>query len=145
MSLVALIEWIDVTSASSSVLSKLFPFSSNVWSITSAEFLWDDISSLILLSSIISSLVLILDYVSVSFWKIMSVLKKILVWTLKRGRFKFPITLSLFDVFEFFHLLLLTCELTLVHILFLEMHKIFLPCFIIDNRNAITIYFTFVK
>ena len=53
MSLVALIELIDVTSNYSSVLGKLFPLSSYVWSITSAELWLDDISSLILISSII--------------------------------------------------------------------------------------------
>ena len=42
-------------------------------------------------------------------------------------------------------MLLFTCELTVVHILFLEMYEIFLPCFLLDDVNAITIYFTFVK
>ena len=38
MSLVTFLEWIVVTSAYPSVLSKCFPLSSNIWSITSAEF-----------------------------------------------------------------------------------------------------------
>ena len=134
-----------MTSTSSSVLSKLFPFSSHVWSISSAKKLWYYISSLILFSSIISSLILLLDSVSVSFCKVMSVLKKYLMWTLKQGRFKFPIKLSLFDVLKLFDLLLLTCGLTVVHILFLEMYKIFLPCFLLDNWNATTIYLSLVK
>ena len=48
ISLVALIELIDVTSTYSSVLSKCFPLSSHVWSINPAESWRDDISSLIL-------------------------------------------------------------------------------------------------
>ena len=87
----------------------------------------------------------ILDYISVYFCKLMSVLKKILFWTLIQGRFEFPIPLSLFDVFELFDSLLLTCYLTVEHPLFLEMYEIFLPCFLLDNVNTIAIYFTFVK
>ena len=72
-------------------------------------------------------------------------IKKLYFWTLIWGRFGFPVKLSLFDVFKLFDLLLLTCELTLVHLLFLEMYKIFFPCFFIDNINTITIHFKFVK
>ena len=82
MSLVALMEWIHVTSGSSPVLSKLILLSSHVWSITSAEFWWYDISSLILFSSIVSLLILILYYVSVSVCKVMSVLNELYVWML---------------------------------------------------------------
>ena len=127
-----------MTSASSSVWIKLIPFSSHLLSIISDEFLWDDISSLILFISMISSLIIIIDYVSVSFWKVTSVLNELLVWTLIRGRFEFPITFSLFDVFKWFDLLLLTCELTLVHILLLEIYETSLPCFLLDNKNTIT-------
>ena len=73
MSLVALMLLIDVTPDYSSVFSTLFPLSSHVLSITSAKFLWYDISSLILFSSIFSLLILILEFVSVSFWNVMSV------------------------------------------------------------------------
>ena len=62
-----------------------------------------------------------------------------------RGRFEFPIILSLIYVSGLFDLLLLTCELTVLHILFLEMYKIFLICFLIDNVNTITLYFNFVN
>ena len=127
-----------MTSASSSVWIKLIPFSSHVLSIISDEFLWDDISSLILFISMISSLIIIIDYVSVSFLKVTSVLTELLVWMLIRGRFEFPITFSLFDVFKWFDLLLLTCELTLVHILLLEIYETSLPCFLLDKKNTIT-------
>ena len=60
MSLVSLTEWIDVKSASFFVLSELILLSSHVWWITSAEFWWDDIYSLIFLSSIFKSLILVL-------------------------------------------------------------------------------------
>ena len=51
------------------VLSKLLPLSPYVWSITSAELWWYNISSLVYLSSNIQSLIQILDSVSVYFWK----------------------------------------------------------------------------
>ena len=70
ISLVELIEWTYAKHTSSSVLGQLFPMSLHVWSITFAEFWWDDISSLVLLSSIISSLVLVIDSVSVPILKI---------------------------------------------------------------------------
>ena len=60
-----------------------------------------------------------------------------------QGRFEFPITLSLFNVFELFDLILLTCELTVVHLIFLEMYKIFLPFFLHEDVKNITIYFIF--
>ena len=77
MSLVALMLLIDVTPDSSSVFITLFPLSSHVLSITSAKFLWYDISSLILFSSMFSLLILILELVSVSFWKVMSALNEL--------------------------------------------------------------------
>ena len=49
-----------------SVLSKLIPLSSHVWSITSDEFLWHDISSLLLLSSVILSSIIVIHCVLVS-------------------------------------------------------------------------------
>ena len=58
---------IDVTPASSSLLSIFFPLSSHVWSITSTESCWYGIYSLILISYIISSLIIILDSISVFF------------------------------------------------------------------------------
>ena len=68
-----------MTSDSSYVLSKLIPLPSHVWSITSDVFLGDDMYTLVLFLSIISSLILILDSVSVYFWKVMSVLNEISV------------------------------------------------------------------
>ena len=74
----------------------------------------------------------------------MSVLNELSGLTLIQGRFEFPVTLSLFDVFELFGSLLLRYEFTVVHILFLEMHGIFPPGFLLYDVNAITIYFTLV-
>ena len=62
-----------------------------------------------------------------------------------RGMFEFPITLSMLYVFISFDLLLLTCEVTVVHLLFLDLGKIFRPYFRPNDVNAMTIYFTFVK
>ena len=87
MEIFALIKWIDVIYASSFVLNKLFPFSSHVWSIASAEFLRNKISSPIPFSSIVLLLILITDSVSVSVRKSMSVLNELLGWTLIQGRF----------------------------------------------------------
>ena len=100
MSLLVLIEWIDITYSSSSILSKLIWLLSHVWSTTPAEFWWHDISLLILLSSVILSFILVLDSVSVYFCTVMSLFNELLVWTLIRGMFEFPITSSLFDVLE---------------------------------------------
>ena len=118
-----MIEWIDVKSDSSYVSIKLIPLSSHLWSITNAEFLWDDISSLILSSSIISSFILTLDSVSVPFYKMMSVLNRLSFLMFIQGWFEFTITLPLFDVFTLFHLLLFTCELTVLNILLLDLEK----------------------
>ena len=62
-----------------------------------------------------------------------------------QGRFELPITLSRFYVLKLFVLLLLTCELTVLYLILLEMYKIFLHCFLLECVNAITIYFTLVK
>ena len=62
---------------------------------------------------------------------------------LYKGSFEFPITLSLFGVFKLFCLLLLKCELTVVHILVLEMYRILLHCFFLEDGNSITINFTY--
>ena len=86
ISLIPSIYWIDVTSASSSVLSKLIPISSHVWSITPDESLWDAISSLALLSSVFSSLILVLNSVSVSFYKVTISFDERLVWTFIRRK-----------------------------------------------------------
>ena len=143
MSLVPLIYWIEVKSASSSVLSKLNTLSSHLWSITPVEFWWDAIYSLAVLSYIFSSLMIVLESVSVSFCKVTSSFDEHLVWMLILEMFEFPITLSLFYVFRSFYSLLLTCEVTLVHILFLDLGKTFRLCFCLDGVKSMTIYFTF--
>ena len=55
------------------------------------------------------------------------------------------LTLSLFDVFKWFYSLLFICELTVEHLVFLKMLKIFLPCFFLYNLDTTNIYFNFVK
>ena len=60
------------------------------------------------------------------------------------GRFEFTITLALFDVFEWFGLLLLKCELTVTHLLFFDSNEIFPPCFILYDVNTMTIFFLIV-
>ena len=145
MSLVPLIYWIEVTSASSYVFIKLIPLSLHVWSITPAEFWWDDISSLALLSSIFSSLILVLDSVAVSFYKVTSSFDERLVWTLIQGMFELPITLYLLYVFRPFYLLLLTYEVTVVHLLFLYLKKNLLTMFLFWRRKRHDYFFTFVK
>ena len=136
MSLVALIEWVDVKSSSSYVLSKLFPLSSHVGSINYAEFLWDEMSSFILFSSIFSLLIIILDSVSVYVYKLMSVLNEILAWKLIWGRFSLPITLSLLYVFRLFYSILLTCELPLVHLLSLDLYATLLLWFLLYHKKS---------
>ena len=134
----------DIISSSSSVLIKFIPFSSNVWSITSARFWWYDIYPLVF-SYIISSLIILLDSVSVYFCKEMSLFNELLVWTLIWGRFEFIFTLSLFDVFKWFVSLLLKCELTAIHIIFLDSNETFLPCFSLCDAKTMAIYFTSEK
>ena len=149
MSLSSIVNWIYVVSASSSVLSKLIWFSSHVWEITFVEFCWDACSSVALLSSIFPSLILVLDSVSVSFWKGTSSFDECLVWTLILGMFlgmfEFSITLSLLYVFRSFYSLLFTYEVTVVHLLLLELNETFRACFLLGDVNTMTIYFTFVK
>ena len=85
------------------------------------------------------------SWVCISFFLQINLLfNKILVWALIWGRFEFPITLSLFDVSNF-PPLLLKCELTVIHPLFLDLYETFLPCFLLDYVNNMTIYLTFVK
>ena len=78
-------------------------------------------------------------------FKITECIKWTVILTLISERFDFPISLSLFDLFKLFYLLLLMCELTWVHHLFLEVYETFLTCFLLDDVNPITIYFNFVK
>ena len=77
--------------------------------------------------------------------KLTSVLNELLVWTSIWGRFEYPITLSLFDVFKLSDLIKLTCELTVVHILLLDLYETLLSCFPLDYVNTMNIYFTSVK
>ena len=79
------------------------------------------------------------------FYKEMSLFNELSVWTLIRGRFEFPITLSLFDVFKLFVSLLLMCELTLIHLLLLDLYETFLPCFLLYDVKTMAIYLNFVK
>ena len=124
--------WINVTSASSSILSILFIFSSHVLSNTSAEFWWHDIYSLLLLSSVISLLVILPDCVWFSICKIFSLFNEIFIWMLTRGRFEFSLTSSLFELFKLCVSLLLKCELTSIYLLFLDLNETFLPYFFLD-------------
>ena len=62
-----------------------------------------------------------------------------------QGRFEFPITSSLFDVFKSFVSLLLKFDLTVIHLLFLDLNETSLPCFIFCDLNTMTNYFTSVK
>ena len=123
----------------------MFLLSSYVWSIILAESWWDNISSLIYFSSIVSLLVIIIDSVSVSAWKVMSVLNKLLVWTLIRGRSELTKTFALFSVFKLFDSIMLMCESTLIHLLFLDLYETYLTCYLLDDANAMTVYFTFIK
>ena len=59
----------------------------------------------------------------------MSVLTGMSFWTFLRGNFEENITLSLFDAFKLFYLLMLTCEITVIHLLLLDLEKILLTCF----------------
>ena len=40
---------------------------------------------------------------------------------------------------------MLACDITVVHLLFLDLYETFLTFFLLDNVNTITIYFAFVK
>ena len=80
-----------------------------------------------------------LDSVSVYFFKVMSILKEILVWTLVQGRFDFPITLSLFDVFKLSDFIMLMCKLIVVNIQLLDLDKTFLTYSLLDNVKSIFI------
>ena len=113
--------------------------------ITFSEYVCHDISSHVLLPSIILSLILILVCVSVYLFKVMILFNGLLVLTSIQGGFEFPITSSLFDVFKLFVSLLLKFELTVIHILFLDLNETFLPSFLLDDLNNITNYFTSIK
>ena len=56
-----------------------------------------------------------------------------------------PLTLSLFDVFELFVSLLLTCELTVIHLLLLDLYETLFPFFLLGDVNTTTVYFTLCK
>ena len=122
MSLVSFAELMSVKSASSHVFTKLITLSSQAWSIISAEFWWDEVYSLILFWSFIPSLILTLDYVYINSCKLISVWNELKFWTLL-WKFDVTITLSLFDVFKWFDLLLLTCEILVLRIQFLDLEK----------------------
>ena len=64
---------------------------------------------------------------------------------LPQGNFDDPITLSLFDLFKLFDLLLLTCDIMAVHLLLLDLEKTFLTCLLLDDVYPIPIYFYIVK
>ena len=85
-------------------------------------------------------MILALDTESVTFCKLMSVLNELSYWTLLWGRFEFPIRLSLFDVFQLFDSLILMCDITVVHLLFLDLYKTFQTYFLLDDVNTISIY-----
>ena len=40
---------------------------------------------------------------------------------------------------------MLACELIVVHLLFLDLYETFLPCFLLENVNPMTIYFNSAK
>ena len=75
----------------------------------------------------------------------MSELNGVLFWILIWVIFEVSITLSLFDALKLFDSLLLTCDLTVLHLPSWEMYKTFLNCFLLDDVNTIYIYFTFVN
>ena len=87
-------------------------------------FLLSDVGMIFLYLCFFSiySLILILESVSVYYFKLISVLNELLVWTLIQGMFEFPTKLSLFYLFKLLDFLVLACELTVLHIIFLEMH-----------------------
>ena len=99
---------------------------------------WNFFTSINLIS--VSSLILALESESVTFFKLMSVLNELSFLTLLWGRFEFPIRLSLFDVFQLFDSLILMCDITVVHLLFLDLYKTFQTYFLLDDVNTISIY-----
>ena len=114
-----MVSWNPIKNDPSNSMLCLWLFSSIILSC------WHDIYSLALLSSVISSLILILDCVLVSFCKVMSLFNEVLEWMLIQGRFEFTITSSLFDIFELF----VKCYLTVICLLFLDLNETFLPGF----------------
>ena len=51
----------------------------------------------------------------------------------------------MFDVFKLLGSLVLMCELILMNIFFLDLDKAFLPCFLLENINTISICFICCK
>ena len=143
MSLVALIEWMDVTSVSYSILSTLFPLSSHVWSITSSFMTWYFFTCIVVLFYFI---------IDTSNWLCMSFFfqgNEFFKWNfgMKVDTRKFWISYSIITVWCILNIssLLFKCELTAIHILFLDLNETFPPCFLLDDLNTMTIYFTSVK
>ena len=75
------------------------------------------------------------------FFQVMSVLNELQIWTFPWGKFYVPITLSLFDLFKWSGSFLLTFDIMVVHLLFLDSGQTFLPCFFLDNIYLISIFF----
>ena len=83
--------------------------------------------------------------VSISFFKVTSVLNELPFWTLLWGNFDVLITLSLFELFELFDSLMLICEIMLVHIILILLGKKFLQCFLHEKVYLIYIYLSIEK
>ena len=101
------------------IYTKLIPLSSHVCSIISTEFWWYCFS-IILFWSVISSLILTIDSMSITFCKVMIVLNESPFWTLLWRKSDIPITLSLFYVLKLFGLFLFTCEIMAVYLILLD-------------------------
>ena len=145
ISLVALIGWIDVTSAPYSIFSRLYIYCLHM----SHQLLLLNFDGMIFLQCYFVIHYCIIDTdtwlcISLSL-KMMSLFIKLLWWTLTRERFEFPITSSIFDLFKWFVSIMLKCELTAIHHLFLDLNETFLPCFFLDDVITTTIYFYFFK
>ena len=143
MSLVVLIGWTDVISAYYFVLS----LKKNIVITCMINYFW-----WILMRWYIFICIVVIHYfiIDTSYWlcigvffKVISLFNEILVIKLMWGRFEFPITFSLFGVFELFVSPLLTCELIVTHLFFLDLYETFILCFILYDVNTMNIYFTF--
>ena len=88
-----------------------------------------------------SSFILALYSRSFNFCTLMSVLNVLYFLTLIWGGFEVPIPLPMCVIFKLFYLLVLTCDITVVRILFLDVYKTFSPCFFIYKANTISILF----
>ena len=144
MSLVPLVDWIEVTSTSY-VLSKLIPLSSHVWSITPVELLWDDISSLSLLS-IHFFLIDTSTWLYISFF----LYNNQFIWWM----FNMNVDTTIFWIS--YSIITFVCiQIILFSIVYkwghssksplLRLGKTFWTCFHLDNVNSMTVYSTFVK